>query len=141
MSYPAVVVHAGVVVDAGLTRTPLVPAALLLQLGEVPAGEFAAHGTELFPLVTSLNAQVEPERTSVEELQLWPAVAAILYNTGLALPWRPACDWLIKAMIPAKAGEEAEVPPDPKKLKCPLESGAHDGALPAGNGKSAWHSR
>src|SRR6266436_5568444 len=135
-SYPAVVVHAGVVTEAGATRTPFVLAVLLLKFGEFPA-----HGTELLPFVTSLNAQVEPESASVEELQLWPAVAAILYNTGLALPWRPACDWLIKAMIPAKAGEEAEVPPDPKKLKCPLESGAHDGALPAGNGKSAWHSR
>ena len=52
-SYPVAVVHAGVVGDAGLTRTPLVPAVVLLQLGEVPAGEFAAQGTELFPFVTS----------------------------------------------------------------------------------------
>jgi len=52
-SYPAAVVHAGVVGEAGLTRTPLVPAVVLLQLGEVPAGEFAAQGTELFPFVMS----------------------------------------------------------------------------------------
>ena len=83
-SYPAVVVHAGDVTEAGATRTPFVLAVLLLQFGEFPA-----HGTELLPFVTSLNAQVEPESASVEELQLWPAVAAILYNTGLALPWRP----------------------------------------------------
>ena len=56
-SYPAVAVHAGVVADAGLTRTPLVPGVMLLQFGEVPAGEFAAHGTESLPLVTSLNTQ------------------------------------------------------------------------------------
>jgi hypothetical protein len=83
-SYPAAVVHAGVVGDAALTRTPVAPAVVLLQFGEVPA-----QGTELFPLVTSLNAQVDPERLAVEELQLCPEVAAILYNTGLALPWRP----------------------------------------------------
>src|SRR6267154_1991608 len=59
---PAAVVHAGVVAKAGATRTPLVLAALLLQFGEFPA-----HGTELLPFVTSLNAQVEPEGPSVEE--------------------------------------------------------------------------
>jgi hypothetical protein len=80
-SYPVAVVHAGVVGEAVLTRTPLVPAVLLLQFVEFPA-----QGTELFPLVTSLNAHGEPERPSVEELQLCPAVAAILYSTGLALP-------------------------------------------------------
>lgn len=80
-SYPVAVVHAGVVAEAGLTRTPFVLAVLLLQFGEFPA-----HGTELLPFVTSLNAQVEPEGASVEELQLCPAVAAILYKTGLALP-------------------------------------------------------
>ena len=52
-SYPVAVLQAGVVADAGLTRTPLVPAVVLLQLGEVPAGEFAAQGTELFPFVMS----------------------------------------------------------------------------------------
>src|SRR6266700_157378 len=83
-SYPIAVVHAGIVGEARLTRTPFVPDVVLLQLGEVPA-----QGTELFPLVTSLKAHVEPVRASVEELQLWPEVAAILYNTGLALPWRP----------------------------------------------------
>src|SRR6266566_8007571 len=81
-SYPVAVVHAGVVAEAGLTRTPLVPEVVLLQLWEVPA-----QGTELFPLVTSLKAHVEPVRPSIEALQLWPEVAAILYNTGLALPW------------------------------------------------------
>jgi len=45
----------------------------LLQFGEVPE-----HGTELLPLVTSLNAQVDPDSPSVDELQLCPAVAAIL---------------------------------------------------------------
>src|SRR5882724_8610430 len=124
-SYPAVVVHAGVVTEAGATRTPLVLAALLLQFGEFPA-----HGTELLPFVTSLNAQVEPEGPSVEELQLCPDVAAILYKTGLALPCRPLA-WLISAMMPANAGDEADVPPTPKKLKCPAESGAHEGELPA----------
>src|SRR4029077_5341815 len=62
-SYPVPVVHAGVVVEAVLTRTPLVPAVLLLQFVEFPV-----HGTELFPLVMSLNAHAEPERISVEEL-------------------------------------------------------------------------
>jgi hypothetical protein len=38
---------------------------------------------------------------------------------------------LINAMIPANAGEDADVPPAPKKLKCPLESGTHDGGFPA----------
>src|SRR6266699_1003753 len=47
-SYPVADVHAGVVGEAVLTRTPLVPAVLLLQFVE-----FAAHGTELFPLVIS----------------------------------------------------------------------------------------
>src|SRR6266446_5203326 len=122
---PAAVVHAGVVAKAGATRTPLVLAALLLQFGEFPA-----HGTELLPFVTSLNAQVEPEGPSVEELQLCPDVAAILYKTGLALPCRPLA-WLISAMMPANAGDEADVPPTPKKLKCPAESGAHEGELPA----------
>ena len=78
------IVDMGVVGEAVLTRTPLGPAVLLLQFGEFPT-----HGTELFPLVTLLNAHAEPERFSVEELQLCPAVAAILYKTGLALPWRP----------------------------------------------------
>src|ERR1700694_1148203 len=55
-SYPVAVVHAGVVGEAVLTRTPLVPAVLLLQFGEFPT-----HGTELFPLVTSLNAHAEPK--------------------------------------------------------------------------------
>ena len=80
-SYPVAVVQAGVVVAAGLTRTPVVPVVLLLQFVE-----FATQGTELFPLVTSLNAHMEPERASVEELQLCPEVAAILYSTGLAFP-------------------------------------------------------
>lgn len=82
-SYPAAADHAGVVGDAVLTRTPLA-AVLLLQFVEFPT-----QGTELLPLVTSLNAQVEPEGVSVDELQLCPEVAAILYSTGLALPWRP----------------------------------------------------
>src|SRR5258708_1810259 len=45
-SYPVAVVHAGVVEEAVLIRTPLVPAVVLLQFGEL-----ATHGTELFPLV------------------------------------------------------------------------------------------
>ena len=64
-SYPVEALQAGVVVAAGLTRTPLVFAELLLQLREVPA-----QGTELLPFVTSLNAHIEPESASVEELQL-----------------------------------------------------------------------
>src|ERR1700687_2344830 len=47
-SYPVAVVHAGVVGEAVLTRTPLVPAVVLLQFVE-----FTAQGTELFPLVIS----------------------------------------------------------------------------------------
>ena len=85
-SYPVAVVHAGVVVAAGLTRTPVVPVVLLLQFIEV---EPPTHGTELFPFVTSLNAHVDPLSNSVEELQLCPEVAAILYSIGLAFPWRP----------------------------------------------------
>src|SRR5579859_122625 len=71
-SNPVAAAHAGVVTEPVLTRTP-VPVVLLLQFGEFPT-----QGTELFPLVTSLNAHVEPERASVEELQLCPDVAAIL---------------------------------------------------------------
>ncbi len=66
-------VHAGVVGLAVLTRTPFVFAVLLLQFGEFPA-----QGTELLPFVTSLKEQVEPVRGVVDELQLCPAVAAIL---------------------------------------------------------------
>src|SRR5882762_7402139 len=47
-SYPVAVVHAGIVGEAVLTRTPLVPAVVLLQFGEL-----AAQGTELLPFVTS----------------------------------------------------------------------------------------
>ncbi len=47
-SYPVAVVHAGIVGEAVLTRTPLVPVVVLLQFVE-----FAAQGTELFPLVIS----------------------------------------------------------------------------------------
>jgi hypothetical protein len=47
-SYPVAVVHAGVVEEAELTRTPFVPVVVLLQFAEL-----AAHGTELFPLVMS----------------------------------------------------------------------------------------
>src|ERR1700674_1494508 len=84
-SYPVAVVQAGIVGVAVLTRMPVLPAVLLLQFGELPA-----HGTELFPLVTSYNEQVaEPARAVVEEWQLCKAVAAILYKTGLALPCRP----------------------------------------------------
>ena len=51
MSYPAVVVNAGVfVVPMVVNSTPFVPLVVLLQLGEAPA-----HGTELLPFVTSLN--------------------------------------------------------------------------------------
>src|SRR5580693_3984030 len=45
-SYPAAAVHPGVVELPVLTRTPVVPTVVLLQFGEVPAGEFAAQGTE-----------------------------------------------------------------------------------------------
>jgi hypothetical protein len=65
----------------------------------------------------------------VLELQEFAAVCASLYKTKFALPWRPAIFWTIRAMIPAKAGEEAEVPPAPPIVKGPLA--AHDGVLPA----------
>jgi len=61
------------------TRTPLWYAALLLQFGEFPA-----HGTELLPFVTSLNAQVEPEGPLRRGVALCPDVASVLYKTGLA---------------------------------------------------------
>jgi hypothetical protein len=41
-------------------------------------------------------------------------------------------------MMPAKAGEDADVPPVPKKLNEPLE--AQEGELP-GEIASAWHNR
>jgi hypothetical protein len=37
---------------------------------------------------------------------------------------------LINAMMAAKAGEEAEVPPAPPKLKAPVD--AHEGGWPEG---------
>jgi hypothetical protein len=45
----------------------------LLQFAEAPA-----QGTESLPFVTSLNAQVDPESACPVELQLCPAIAAIL---------------------------------------------------------------
>ena len=87
-SYPAVVVHPGVVElnggfgVAGSTRMPKAPAVLLLQLGEPPA-----HSTELLPFVTSLNVQfalITPGPS--DELQALvpgdvPCAVASLYKT------------------------------------------------------------
>jgi hypothetical protein len=52
MPVPGVVEKAGVVADAGLTRTPTALALVLLQFGVPPV-----QGTELLPLVTLLNTQ------------------------------------------------------------------------------------
>ena len=77
--YPAAAVHAGVVVAAGLTRTPVVPAVLLLQF---VAFAPPTQGTELFPLVTSLNTHPVGGgcvgSVRLLELQVLLAVCAIL---------------------------------------------------------------
>jgi len=52
VSYPVPVIHAGVVVLLGLTRTPFVAEVVLLQLSVPPE-----HGTESLPFVTSRKAQ------------------------------------------------------------------------------------
>src|ERR1700687_3230627 len=86
MSYPAVAVHASVVVWPGSTRTPLLPAVLTLQFGEppwhgtllVPTPD-APVGKTLFPFVTSLKTQ--PAASVALEVQLAPAFFARAYST------------------------------------------------------------
>ncbi len=128
MSYPAVAVQASVVVWAGSTSTPLPPLAAVLQLSEPPwQGTLLVPtpglpvGKKLFPLATSLNTQFA---ASVGlEVQLAPDFLAKAYKTLLALPWRGLpvldCFWLTRAMTPAKAGAEAEVPPTSSTLAEP----------------------
>jgi hypothetical protein len=109
-------VKAGVfVAPLVVTRTPFVPAVVLLQFGEAPA-----HGTELVFFVVLKKTQVAGGvRVCAEELQeLAAAVRAIWYSTKLAFPWRRllpavASDCPINAMMPAKAGDDTEVPPAP----------------------------
>ncbi len=78
---------------------------------------------KLFPLVMSLNTQFAG--SVGVEAQLAPDLLAKAYKTLLALPWRGAgllvfdCFWLTSAMIPAKAGAEAEVPPTSSTLTEP----------------------
>jgi hypothetical protein len=108
-------VKAGVfVLPLVVTSTPFVPEVVLLQFGEPPV-----HGTEFVFFVILKKTQVdEGTRVCVDELQELEAVCAILYNTTFAFPWRrllPAAtsDCPISAMMPAKAGDDAEVPPVP----------------------------
>jgi hypothetical protein len=105
-SYPSVVLYAGVITPATVvSSTPTPPELVLLQLTAPPA-----HGTEILPLVTSLNTQVVAGPSV--ELQLAKAsLLASEYNVTFALPCLWPVFWFTSAMIAANVGAAAEVPP------------------------------
>ena len=98
------------------------PIGPLLGLTQFPM-LVTSQGTELFPFTTSLKTQVEPGL--LEELHVLSVCAADRgYKTKFAFPCRPAWPpanifWLTRAMMPAKVGATAEVPPTAEKLKPP----------------------
>lgn len=71
------------------------------------------QGIAMVPLVTSLKMQVEAGGPLVLHEPLWAANNG--YNTSFALPWADSAFWSTRAMIPAKACADTEVPPTPRK--------------------------
>ena len=77
----------------------------VMQFWRSDPPEIGIAGTEMVPTVTSWNAAGN--------------CAFSGYRTKSACPWRPYF-WLTSAMMPAKAGAEADVPPTPKICTGPL---------------------
>jgi hypothetical protein len=76
------------------------------------------QGIAIVPVVTSLNVQLVLGGGFATELHAVPAaycICANLYSTKFAFPCRPFF-WFTNAMIPAKLGVEADVPPTARKL-------------------------
>src|SRR6266496_735217 len=91
------------------------PATLVVQVSD-PGWQ----GTAIVPLVTSWKLRGN----------CW----ASLYSTKFALPWRWPVFWFTSAIIPAKAGDDAEVPPIPRNRVLGFV-GSHEDPPPTA---SAW---
>ena len=77
-----------------------------------------AQGIAIVPVVTSLKVQAAAGSGLATELQAVAAaycICANLYSTKFAFPCRPFF-WFTNAMIPAKLGVDADVPPTARKL-------------------------